>query len=153
MLIKVVKDYGRDNLWAQLRQESFFQSSLEWSRMFLEKISPNIINVCTMDTSLNELFNSNLPWHSILIYLVQAHQKFARYLNGPDDRAQHLILFNPSNEDYLLYLRLRTAGNSTKFEMFAISREGIRDPVEYVHINDTVNSILFWIWNGLSFQG
>ncbi|KAJ3275156.1 hypothetical protein HDV01_001295 [Terramyces sp. JEL0728] len=153
LLEKVVKDYGRDNLWAQLRQESFFQSSLEWSRMFLEKISPNIVNVCSMDSTLNELFNSNLPWQSILIYLVQAHQKFARYLNGPDDRAQHLILFNPANEDYLLYLRLRTAENTTRFEMFAISREGIRDPVEYVHINDTVNSILFWIWNGLSFQG
>jgi hypothetical protein len=92
-----------------------------------------------------------------MAYLEQSMTKHARTLQGSDNSVLHLVLFNPINQDYLLYLRLDFEGkaldvemNVGHFEIFAVSRDGVRDSIEYDHINDIINSILYFVWTDKS---
>lgn len=111
-------------------------------------------DITLIDPSLKSLFESKFPWSRIMVYLEQSMAKHARTLQGSDNSVLHLVLFNPINQDYLLYLRLTfevespldVDTNVGYFEIFSVSRDGVRDSIEYDHINDVINSILFFLW-------
>jgi AraC-like DNA-binding protein len=114
--------------------------------MFLEKIGPNMRDVGLIDHSLNTMFSKTLPWSSIMNYLLQTHCKHARRLKENENQITDLILFNQLNTDYLLYLKLTKKEGSDTFQMFSVGRAGVRDAIEYEHINNTINSILYFLW-------
>ncbi|KAI8902954.1 hypothetical protein BC833DRAFT_4336 [Globomyces pollinis-pini] len=143
LIEKALKDYGRDSLWSQLRDDSI-QSDFEWSSLFLEKIAPELLDVTLSDPTLASFLSSPLPWDNIMTYLLQAYQKYAHSLTGSTNQFRHLVLFNSQNQDYLLYLRYNFQSQS--MAMYSVSRAGVRDPIEHHHINDVVNSILYYLW-------
>jgi hypothetical protein len=108
-------------------------------------------NVTATDQSVRYLCSSDLPWTDIFVHLKLSYPKFARQLFGSAVDRKHLVIFNPKNPDYLIYLKIDLSiddpKNSERFQIFAVSREGIRDPVEYDQINDTINTILHYLWN------
>jgi hypothetical protein len=141
-----LKDFGRDNLWHQLKQDSNI-SSVEWTNLFLDKIFTQLRDLKEVEPSINFLLQLPLPWPEIMDYLRKANLKMARLLKTKEPNDKHIILLNPKNQDYLLYLCLkRTSADTCKIDFYSASREGIREPVEYEHINDIINTILHYIW-------
>jgi hypothetical protein len=130
-------------------REASAQTTFEWSGLFLEKIAPQLRDVSRLDASLESLLQSKLPWSQILTYLLQSHQKFARVLHNHQDTITDLVLFNPSDSDFLLFLKwsIDVENQQESLRIFMASRAGVRDSVEYDHVNDIVNSILYYLWS------
>jgi hypothetical protein len=130
-------------------REASAQTSFEWSGLFLEKIAPHLRDVAQLDSSLESFLQSKLPWSQILTYLLQTHQKFARILHNHIDTITDLVLFNPNDSDYLVYLKwtIDPEDQRESVQMFTASRAGIRDSLEYDHVNDIINSILYYLWS------
>ena len=148
LIEKGLKDFGRDNLWVQLRDEPI-QNSAEWTSLFLEKINPLMRDITHSEHSVQFLISSRLPWDDIFQYLAILFKKKVRILNNSaDPLKKHLIVFNPKNPAFFLYFRLSAAINSDdcSLSIFGVSREGIRDPVEYQHLSEVVDAILHYLW-------
>ena len=146
---KGMKDFGRDNLWMQLRDD-LIPNSFEWTMLFLERISPHMRDMRDTDPAIKELLCASIDWPDIFAQLQADFLKNSRMLkNSDNDSNIHLILFNPHDQDFLLYFRLQTLmpGGDSVCDLFSVNREGIRDPgEEHDHINDVINTILHHLW-------
>lgn len=146
-----MKDFGRDNLWIQLRDEPI-NTSLEWTQLFLEKIQTQFRDIGKTDRYVYKLLKyRGLDWIAIMKYLQQVYKKDSRRLaNTIEPPMSHLVLFNPKNQSFLVYFRMTFSKDGNQFEgmdLFSASREGVRDPtVEHAHLNDIVNTIIHFFW-------
>jgi hypothetical protein len=109
-------------------------------------------DIAKFDSFIKEFLEADLPWSRIMIHLKQTRPN-ARVLQSFDNSIMHLVLFNPIDHDYCLYLKLTLAesgGQNSQhlFEIFAVNRGGARNSIEFDHINDVMNSILYYLWNG-----
>jgi hypothetical protein len=185
---------------------------VEWTKMFLDRISTNSRSVLAIDHSLVNLFgNPSLPWPDVFDYLSDRYRSLCRILSdGSEGGRKHYIFVNPRNSDYFLQfilwkvnvfglpervyhepsehhqgdndivrtrphrsnsassyrgripsidplharlLELQNLGvrlaqpGEYQIDVFAVSREGVADEVEYGHINEIVNAVCFWLWD------
>lgn len=151
LIEKGLKDFGRDNLWIQLRDDPIHDSA-EWTSLFLEKIAPQMRDITSQEGPLQFLLSSRLPWKEIFAYLTILFKKQVRLLNNSADQSKmDLIMFNPKNQAFLLYFRLQTLPDDVNhvLDVFAVSREGLRDPIEYQHLSEVIEAILHWLWHDL----
>lgn len=150
LIEKGLKDFGRDNLWVQLRDDPNY--SAEWTSLFLEKIAPHMRDISSQEGPLQFMLSCRLPWKDIFAYLATLFKKQVRLLNNSADESRtHLIIFNPKNHAFFLYFRLHLLpdGLNHVLKVFAVSREGLRDPIEYYHLSEVVEAILHWLWHDL----
>ncbi|KAJ3070347.1 hypothetical protein HDU98_006628, partial [Podochytrium sp. JEL0797] len=113
-----IRYYDRDGLWRQLNSNKHptTQTRLlnhdsddgvyEWSKMFLEKISPNSRCLLQMEPSLLNVFgNPRLPWPQIMQFLQHRFSETVRQIyEDPKLGRKHVVFFNPMNSDFLIHV-------------------------------------------------
>ncbi|KAJ3027687.1 UNVERIFIED_CONTAM: hypothetical protein HDU68_003328 [Siphonaria sp. JEL0065] len=110
---QAIRYYDRDSLWRQLYYNDHptqcgtgdSDGSYEWTKMFLEKISPNSRCLLQMEPSLANLFgNPSLPWPQLISFLQTRFSKTCRQIyEEPKLGRKHVVFFNPKNSDYLIH--------------------------------------------------
>nr|KAJ3422288.1 KICSTOR complex protein szt2 [Polyrhizophydium stewartii] len=163
LVSQATRYFGRDSLWSQLlaadrttaRETAEFRETQteEWARVFIEKTTPNSRRVSAMDSRFHALVSDRrLPWLTIIEHLAHTNARHARFLlpassTGP----RHMYLINPANSDYMLHFEVGVPPGESRVavDCLLVSREGIPDACEAAHLNDIVNSVLFFLWSGL----